>query len=158
MAMAVSEKGLAGLTLPRASAEATRALLQKEHPLGNWVDESPLPDLSHELMEYLEGRAADFSRVPLDLPATGPFRRRVWEICAAIPYGQTRTYAQLAIEAGSPRAFRAVGSAMASNPVPIVVPCHRVLGSSGSLVGFGGGIEQKRRLLDMEAGSLLFQS
>ena len=145
MGMAVSPAGLAGLTLPRPSEEATRALLQSEHPLGDWVECDPWPDLNHKLLDYLGGLRVDFSDVPLDYPPTGSFRLRVWEICARIPYGQTRTYAQLAMEAGSPRGFRAVGGAMASNPIPIIVPCHRVVGSSGSLTGFGGGIDQKRR-------------
>ncbi len=151
--MAVSDRGLAGLTLPRSTEAAAWEILQKEHPAGVRVDGDRWPALRESLTAYLGGEASDFSGLSLDLPSGPPFWRRVWEACARIPYGETRTYAALAAEVGSPRAFRAVGGAMASNPIPIIVPCHRVVGSDGSLVGFGGGLEQKRRLLKMEAES-----
>lgn len=151
MGMAVSERGLAGLTLPRQSEELAWSLLRTEHPRGIHAAENPWPELQEKLLAYLAGKRMDFSDVSLDLPHRPPFRRLVWDACARIPYGETRTYAGLAAEVGSPRAFRAVGGAMASNPIPIIVPCHRVVGSNGSLTGFGGGLEQKKRLLEMEA-------
>jgi len=77
----------------------------------------------------------------------------VWEVARAIPRGETRTYGQIARQVGSPRAARAVGQAMANNPWPVIVPCHRVLGSDGRLTGFGGGLEMKRRMLEMERAS-----
>ncbi len=83
-----------------------------------------------------------------------PFRREVLLACAAIPRGQVSTYADLARRVGRPAAFRAVGNTMRTNPVPIVIPCHRVIGSDGSLTGFGGGLDVKRRLLELE-GALL---
>jgi O-6-methylguanine DNA methyltransferase len=150
--MAASERGLAGLTLPRATEEAAWSQLR-----AGWPDGIPAtdqwPELRQRLQDYLAGKAADFSDVPLDLPARPPFWRRVWEACVRIPYGETRSYAELAREAGASRAFRAVGGAMAANPIPLVIPCHRVVGSDGSLVGFGGGVEQKRRMLEMEASA-----
>ncbi len=153
MGVAISERGLAGLILPRPSQEATWALLEKAHPAGRHVEGDPWPELRQKLLDYLAGQIPDFSDIPLDLPPGPPFWRRVWDRCARIPYGETATYLGLAKEVGSPRAFRAVGSAMAANPIPIIIPCHRVVGSDGSLTGFGGGLDQKKRLLAMEAAS-----
>lgn len=152
--MAVSRRGLAGLTLPQSSEEAAWSRLYSGSPDGVPQDSSAWPELQTRLLDYLAGTPVEFSDIPLDLPNSPPFWRKVWLLCARIPYGETRTYLQLAGEAGSPRAFRAVGGAMAANPVPIVVPCHRVLGSNGGLVGFGGGLDQKRRLLEMESALL----
>jgi methylated-DNA-[protein]-cysteine S-methyltransferase len=104
------------------------------------------------LTAYYAGEHVTFD-VPLDLSGQPPFRRKVLRAAAKIPYGRTVTYGELAARCGNPKAARAVGQAMARNPVPPLVPCHRVIGSDGSLVGFGGGLEAKRRLLDMERGS-----
>jgi len=107
-----------------------------------------------ELDEYFEGRRQDFD-VALDWSLSTPgFRRRVLQECARIPFGATSTYKQMAIAAGSPMAFRAAGGALGSNPIPIVVPCHRVLSSSGGLGGYTGGLERKRLLLGIEAPTL----
>lgn len=149
--MAVSEQGLAGLTLPRATEEAAWTQLNAGWPQGTPSSSDQWPELRQRLLDYLDGNPVDFSDVALDLPARPPFWRQVWEACARIPYGETRSYAELARQAGAPRAFRAVGGAMAANPIPLVIPCHRVVGSDGRLVGFGGGVEQKRRMLEMEA-------
>jgi methylated-DNA-[protein]-cysteine S-methyltransferase len=89
---------------------------------------------------------------PVDLSDGTPFQRRVWETVKAIPYGQTMTYGQVAWEVGCPKGPRAVGQAMGRNPVPLIIPCHRVVGSNGGLGGFGGGLGLKRRLLEMERG------
>jgi methylated-DNA-[protein]-cysteine S-methyltransferase len=105
-----------------------------------------------ELDEYFEGRRTRFD-LPLDWSLTGGFTRRVLEQTARIPYGQVSTYREVAAAAGSPRGARAAGNALGSNPIPIVVPCHRVLHSGGGLGGYGGGLEQKRYLLGLE-GSL----
>ena len=103
-----------------------------------------------ELDEYFEGRRRDFD-LELDWALTAPgFRRRVLQECAQIPFGATSTYKQMAIAAGSPRAFRAAGGALGSNPIPIVVPCHRVLSSGGGLGGYTGGLDRKRALLSIE--------
>jgi len=105
-----------------------------------------------ELDEYFAGRLREFS-VPLDLRGT-PFQRQVWDLLRSIPYGETRSYSQIAHALGRPAAVRAVGGANASNPVSIVVPCHRVIGSDGKLTGYGGGLDRKEALLNLEAGVL----
>jgi methylated-DNA-[protein]-cysteine S-methyltransferase len=113
-----------------------------------------LDDVRRELDEYFEGRRRDFD-LELDWALVrAPFRRAVLQACAQIPFGATRTYKDMAIAAGAPTAFRAAGGALGSNPIPIVVPCHRVLASSGGLGGYTGGLERKRRLLAIEGGML----
>jgi O-6-methylguanine DNA methyltransferase len=102
-----------------------------------------------QIAEYLNGTRRQFD-LPLDLRGT-EFQRRVWSAVAGIPYGQTRTYAQIAQAIGKPLAMRAVGAANGANPLPLVVPCHRVLGSDGSLTGYGGGLDVKQKLLEMES-------
>lgn len=101
-----------------------------------------------ELNEYFEGERREFS-IPLDLRGT-PFQLACWRALLAIPYGETRSYADIARGIGHPNAFRAVGMANNRNPIAIVVPCHRVIASGGSLCGYGGGLDIKRKLLDLE--------
>jgi len=101
------------------------------------------------LQQCFDGQRVLFDE-PLDLSGATAFQRRVWLAVRDIPYGETRSYGQIARQVGSPGAARAVGRAMATNPVPIVVPCHRVIGSDGNLRGFGGGLDLKHRLLEME--------
>jgi methylated-DNA-[protein]-cysteine S-methyltransferase len=149
--IAVSQAGLAGIILPRPTEEAAWSRLSSAWPQGFPQDGGAWPELEQRLQAYLTGSRVSFDDIPLDLPDGPTFWRRVWDICARIPYGETRTYAELAQQAGSPRASRAAGGAMAANPIPIVIPCHRVVGTSGSLTGFGGGLDQKKRLLQMEA-------
>jgi methylated-DNA-[protein]-cysteine S-methyltransferase len=113
-----------------------------------------LDAVRRELDEYFEGRRHEFD-LALDWALTGAgFRRRVLQQCAQIPFGATSTYKAMAIAAGSPTAFRAAGNALGSNPIPIVVPCHRVLASGGGLGGYTGGLERKRLLLSIEGGML----
>jgi O-6-methylguanine DNA methyltransferase len=100
------------------------------------------------LRAYLEGRLTGFT-VSVDLRGT-PFQTRVWRALGEIPYGRTRSYAEVAAAIGRPRAVRAVGAANGANPVPIVVPCHRVIGAGGGLTGYGGGLAMKRWLLVLE--------
>jgi methylated-DNA-[protein]-cysteine S-methyltransferase len=111
-----------------------------------------LDESRRELEQYFSGRRRQFE-LPLDWHLTRGFSRRVLQATAAIPYGSVSTYKQVATEAGSPRASRAAGNALGHNPLPIVVPCHRVLHSSGGLGGYTGGLERKRLLLGVE-GSL----
>jgi O-6-methylguanine DNA methyltransferase len=101
-----------------------------------------------ELDEYFAGRRREFN-VPLDLRGT-PFQLACWNALLRIPYGEVRTYAEQAMVVGNPRAFRAVGAANGANPIPIIVPCHRVLATGGRLGGYGGGLELKERLLRLE--------
>jgi methylated-DNA-[protein]-cysteine S-methyltransferase len=111
-----------------------------------------LDEVRRELDEYFEGRRHEFE-VPLDWSLTAsPFRRAVLERTAKIPYGATASYRDVASAAGNERAVRAAGTALGANPIPIVVPCHRVLRTGGALGGYGGGLETKRFLLDLEAG------
>jgi methylated-DNA-[protein]-cysteine S-methyltransferase len=108
-----------------------------------------LDPVRRELEEYFDGARRSFD-VPLDWRLSSGFVRRVLRSTARIPFGETRSYGQMAASAGSPRAFRAAGSALGANPIPIIVPCHRVLRSGGALGGYGGGLEVKRRLLELE--------
>ena len=115
-------------------------------------DDAVLPGLREQLEAYFRAELTDFD-VPLALVGT-PFQQRVWAALCTIPYGTTWSYGRLAAEIGSPAASRAVGLANGRNPVGIVVPCHRVVGSTGRLTGYGGGMERKRFLLDLEQGRL----
>jgi methylated-DNA-[protein]-cysteine S-methyltransferase len=112
-------------------------------------DDGPFADARAQLGEYFAGERTEFD-LPL-APDGTEFQRRVWDELRAIPYGETRSYAELARALGKPGAARAVGSANARNPITVIVPCHRVIGSSGDLAGFSGGVERKRLLLDLEA-------
>ena len=106
--------------------------------------------VTQQLREYFAGKRKTFD-LPLK-PRGTPFQLSVWNELQRIPYGETRTYSGIARAIGRAAAVRAVGAANGANPIPIVIPCHRVIGSNGSLTGFGGGIDIKRRLLDFEAG------
>jgi len=115
----------------------------------------PLPELRRQLAEYLAGRRRDFD-LPLDLAGT-EFQKLCWQELLRIPFGETRTYGELARSIGRPAAVRAVGQANHDNPIGVVVPCHRVIGADGSLTGYGGGLAMKRALLELEgvlSGSL----
>jgi methylated-DNA-[protein]-cysteine S-methyltransferase len=112
-------------------------------------DRAALAEPRRQLLAYLGGELSDFD-LPL-VPQGTPFQLRAWQALRSIPYGQTRSYAEQASAIGAPRAVRAIGAANGRNPLPIIVPCHRVIGSDGSLTGFGGGIEVKRWLLALEA-------
>ncbi len=116
-------------------------------------EDCPHPQLVTRLQDYAEGRPQDFSDVPVEASHLTPFGRRVMEACRRIPYGSTSSYAALAQAAGSPKAARAVGQSMAANRVPLIVPCHRVVGAGGRLGGFSapGGVDFKRRLLELES-------
>jgi len=138
---AVTEAGVARIALPRSSgavfADAERV---------PWL---PLADkLEQELGEYFSGKRREFS-LPVD-PRGTEFQRAVWRAIADIPYGQTSTYAEIARAAGRARAVRAAGSATGANPIPLLIPCHRVIAAHGKLGGFSGGLDAKRRLLALE--------
>lgn len=105
-----------------------------------------------QIKDYLAGERREFD-IPIELIGT-PFQKRVWEELRRIPYGETRTYKDIASAAGSPKAFRAVGMACNKNPVAIAIPCHRVVGSAGTLVGYAGGLDIKRQLLQLENGKI----
>jgi methylated-DNA-[protein]-cysteine S-methyltransferase len=111
-------------------------------------DDSAFATVRHQLDEYFAGRRSTFD-VPL-APAGTPFQQRVWEELQRVAFGETITYAELAGRIGRPTAIRAAGAANGANPVSILIPCHRVIGSDGTLTGYGGGLEAKRFLLDLE--------
>ncbi|MFE2877524.1 methylated-DNA--[protein]-cysteine S-methyltransferase [Streptomyces roseus] len=112
--------------------------------------EEPFPEVVRQLAAYFAGELTEFD-VPVRLEGTA-FQRSVWEQLVRIPYGRTWSYGELAAKLGKPSASRAVGLANGRNPVSIIVPCHRVIGASGSMTGYGGGVERKVRLLAFEAG------
>ena len=118
-----------------------------DHPLD--VPEARDDAVARELDEYFAGRRHYFD-LPIDWALTRDFTRRVLEATAAIPFGRVSTYGAVAAQAGNAKASRAAGRALGSNPIPIIVPCHRVIGANGSLTGFGGGMERKRFLLALE--------
>ncbi len=146
-----SGAGLRRIVLPRP-AKGTVFKWIMEGYTGAIADSTPFGDLPHRLKCYLEGERVSFDD-ELDLADTSLFRRAVWEATRAIPYGQTRSYGEVARRIGKPGASRAVGQALAKNPLPIVVPCHRVIGKDGDLTGFEGGLELKKSLLQIEATS-----
>lgn len=117
-------------------------------------DDDAFADAAAQLAEYFEGERTEFD---LPLAPTGTeFQLRVWQQLRTIPYGQTCSYADIARGIGATNGFRAVGLANGRNPISIIVPCHRVIGANGSLTGYGGGLERKRFLLDLESGALPF--
>ena len=126
------------------------------------VSEEKTAVLRKELTEYFAGERTEFD-VTIDLRTGTEFQRRCWEILSRIPYGELRTYQEVAVAAGRPTAFRAVGQANHANPIPIVIPCHRVINSDGHLGGYGGGLDLKEQLLALEealpgTGSLFAKS
>ncbi|MFE2679076.1 methylated-DNA--[protein]-cysteine S-methyltransferase [Streptomyces hygroscopicus] len=116
-------------------------------------DDAPFAETVRQLAAYFAGELTAFD-LPLRLDGT-PFQRRVWDELRRIPYGRTCSYGQLADRIGQPTASRAVGLANGKNPIGIIVPCHRVVGSTGGLTGYGGGLDRKRRLLEFESGRQL---
>lgn len=125
---------------------------EQTHPpagMEEWVeDPTAFDDVVEQLEAYFDGTLTDFDvRFELD---GSPFQREVWQALLSIPYGETRSYGELAAQIGRPGAARAVGLANGHNPVGIIVPCHRVIGANGSLVGYGGGLDRKKALLDLE--------
>jgi methylated-DNA-[protein]-cysteine S-methyltransferase len=115
----------------------------------DWVlDDHAFPNAVNQLGAYFAGELQEFD---LELNMSGTeFQRKVWNALRSIPYGETRSYGEIAEHIGSPNAFRAVGLANGHNPIAVIVPCHRVIGANGSLTGFGGGLERKSKLLELE--------
>ncbi|MDT8066931.1 MAG: methylated-DNA--[protein]-cysteine S-methyltransferase [Terriglobia bacterium] len=144
LVIGVSQEGLALIEWDRGEFPESRLARMAE-----WQEsEERTMAAKRQLREYFAGKRQVFD-VKVDLHGT-EFQKKCWRALLNIPYGQTRTYAQIAKSVGKPRGFRAVGMANHDNPVPIVVPCHRVLASDGTLGGYGGGLEVKRKLLELE--------
>ena len=147
LTLVASDKGLVAVLWEHDNPRRVRLADLIEHD-----DHSVLIQAERQLSEYFTGRRKSFS-VVLDMRGTD-FQRSVWEALLAIPFGETRTYGQLAKQLRNPQASRAVGAANGRNPISIIVPCHRVIGSSGKLTGFAGGLDAKERLLNLEQEQL----
>jgi methylated-DNA-[protein]-cysteine S-methyltransferase len=147
--LAQTRRGLVRVGLPNQDAE--ELLVDLSERVSPRVLEAPaeLDEARRELDLYFEGKLDHFD-LPLDWRLSGGFRQRVLRAIDRIPYGQTRSYTEMARKAGNERAVRAAGSACGSNPIPLVVPCHRVLRTGGALGGYGGGLPMKRALLELE--------
>jgi methylated-DNA-[protein]-cysteine S-methyltransferase len=151
--VAATERGLCEIAFdPEPEAEVER--LARLYGVRVLRSRRPVDDARRELDEYFEGRRQDFD-LPVDLSALPAFQRSVLTELQRVRYGQVDTYGGLAARIGKPKAARAVGGALNRNPVPIVVPCHRIVGSTGSLVGYAGGLERKQLLLSLEGGTLV---
>ncbi len=146
-----SAKGLLFVNLPQSSAQEARQLLGDSVNHATWSPHR-FEDLMERLRIYFSGHEATFPD-ELDLSRATVFQRKVWEITRLIPYGETRSYTWVAEQIDKPRAVRAVGQALGRNPLPIIVPCHRVVNSDGKLGGYSGGMEMKRYLLYLEASA-----
>jgi methylated-DNA-[protein]-cysteine S-methyltransferase len=147
--VAATKQGLLRLAFPEEDVD--RVLERLAQRVSPRIVEAPaqLEATRRELEEYFGGRRRAFE-LPIDWALVGPFGRRVLDAASAIPYGGMLTYTQVAAQAGSPRGSRAAGNALGANPIPIVVPCHRVLRGSGALGGYAGGLERKQFLLELE--------
>ncbi|WP_078597470.1 methylated-DNA--[protein]-cysteine S-methyltransferase [Evansella clarkii] len=146
-----SEKGICFVEF--GSSEETKPLIEKwlQSKLMNVKlveDTEQLHEAAMQINEYFSGERRDFD-LPLDLRGT-QFQNLVWNQVKTIPYGETRSYKHIAMEIGAPKAVRAIGGANNQNPVPLIIPCHRVIGSNGSMVGYGGGLDKKVQLLTLE--------
>ncbi len=152
--LATSERGLVALAV-RCGREQFEAMLYRRYRQTTEQDGEILRVAAAQVCEYLDGRRRAFD-LPIDWEALPPFQRAVLQATAAIPYGQTRTYGDLAVEIGRPGAARAVGRAEACNPLPLIIPCHRVVGRDGKLRGYSiaDGIKTKEWLLKLE-GALI---
>ena len=150
--LAWSARGLVTLQLPKSTRAAAVRTLQREYPQGVWREDAS-PEMLREIREYAEGRRRAFE-LPLDWSSIKPFQRAVLKATSTIPFGETRSYGWVAHKIGKPRASRAVGHALATNPIPIILPCHRVIGSDGGLHGYGGGLPMKAMLLKLEGAVL----
>lgn len=146
LTLVATDQGLAAILWENDRPRRVRLNIEAEdasHPV--------LVETERQLAEYFSGRRKAFT-LALDLAGTA-FQRRVWEALLTIPFGETRSYGQIARQIGSPTALRAVGAANGRNPVAIVAPCHRVIGATGRLTGFAGGLEAKARLLALEGAT-----
>jgi methylated-DNA-[protein]-cysteine S-methyltransferase len=151
IAVAYSANGIVALDFPRTTRTASVRGLRCDYAEAK-LEDAP-SQVVKELREYAQGHCRKFD-VSIDWAAIKPFQRAVLQAAFSIPFGETRTYAWIAQKIGKPRAVRAVGHALGTNPIPIVLPCHRVIGSDGGLRGYRGGLELKARLLKLEGVKL----
>jgi methylated-DNA-[protein]-cysteine S-methyltransferase len=147
--VAGTRKGLVRVAFPEENEDAMLERLARSISPRIVEAAAPLERVRRELEEYFGGRRREFD-LPLDWTLVGPFGKRVLRVTAEIPYGGVLSYAEVAADAGSPRAHRAAGNALGANPMPIVIPCHRVVRSGGAVGNYGGGPQRKRWLLQLE--------
>ena len=148
MRLASTDRGLAYVELPHASGRGLCGWLRAVPDAEVREGFAPNRAAARQIVQYLEGKRHEFD-LPLD-PIGTEFQRKVWDALLEIPYGETRSYREIAERIGKPDAVRAVGTANGANPLSLVVPCHRVIASGGGLGGYGGGLPLKRKLLAME--------
>lgn len=146
--VAWNERGIVTLNLPRASRKQAVRDLQRDYPSALLYEDAPV-EVTRELREYVEGQRHQFA-LELDWSSFKPFQRAVLEAARQIPFGETRSYGWIAKQIGKPRASRAVGQVLRTNPIPIILPCHRVISGDGGLGGYAGGLALKRKLLTLE--------
>jgi methylated-DNA-[protein]-cysteine S-methyltransferase len=152
VAAVTGDRGVVRMSLPERSVEIARDRVRPEVNAAQ-LDPERLAELRGLVESYCMGEDVDLGAVPIDSSSASPFFAKAWEACRSIPRGETRSYGWLAAAAGSPRAARGAGQAMARNRVALLVPCHRVIAATGALHGFGGseGLVMKERLLRLEA-------
>ena len=152
VAAVINQNGATRTTLPEPSEEKALEQISIALSEGSRTPDDEMAQLRNTVQRYCAGKKTDLSKIPVDYSDATPFFQEIWNACRTIPVGETRSYRWLAIEAGNPAAVRACGQAMARNRLPLLVPCHRVIGSDGKLHGFGGslGLTMKQRLLDLE--------
>ena len=148
-----TDKGLNFITFPKSRWHRFLAALRKDESITLKKDEKKFSSLRKDLKSYFSGKKVSF-RQPLDLSGGTPFQKKVWKAMQRIPPGQTKSYSWLARQTGGKNKARAAGAACGANPIPIVVPCHRVVRSDGGLGGYGGGLAAKRKLLNVEKAAI----
>jgi methylated-DNA-[protein]-cysteine S-methyltransferase len=155
VAVVMSDFGVRRMSLPERLLERAYDHVRPEIEHAE-LDPDSVSGIREQVQAYCAGAEVDLTEIPIDTTSMSPFFKRAREACRSIPSGETRTYAWLADQAGNGRAARGAGQAMAKNPVALLVPCHRVIGSDGALHGFGGGegLPLKQRLLNMENAKL----
>jgi len=145
----VTPQGLARLTFPAEPLDWCHDWVRRWEPQAEVIADGPgLEPVAAQLAAYFAHELTAFD-LPLDMRGT-EFQRQVWQALTTVPFGQTRSYGQIAAQIGRPKAVRAVGAANGANPVPVIVPCHRIIGSNGTLTGYAGGLELKQQLLALE--------
>ena len=147
--LAATDRGLCCITLPNEPLETLATWVNRHIPNAEMLkDDKKILPYAQQLREYFAGSRTEFT-MPLDLYGT-PFQHAVWVELKRVPYGETVSYSDLAQRIGHPKAVRAVGAANGANPIPFVLPCHRVIGKNGKLTGYRGGLDMKERLLRLE--------
>ena len=150
MGISESAKGIQSIVLPKGSKRAVESELREQSTEPMLQEKSPsLESARRQLLDYLTEKRKSFD-VPLDLTGGTSFQRKVWRTLQRVPYGKLRSYQWIAARVGGPQYARAVGNAVGANPLPIVIPCHRIVAHDASLGGFSGGLSMKRKLLSLE--------